>query len=241
MPIYCGDAVIVAAWAPVLMSAGAPPGRVVFASLLALSSQVDSGIVAQVQQLLEVTSADVQLCVENMANRLAIVVRAEANRGPHRYVATCKFDARHGYPPTKPWSPSIPGIVCVCQLCRLLTNKHAQLMWFTYCGASADRVAVDTFVMAVAKYFEEQLGMPVDAVEGVLTPECREALTLALDVDGNGEVGSFNLPLCDFRFSSCQCNKLPMSCSYSAARGNIQLELAASSCCHPNRAATLTM
>ena len=61
-------------------------------------------------------------------------------------------------------------------------------MWFTYCGASSDRVALDTFVMAVSTYLEEQLGMPLDAVEGVLTPECREALTLALDMDGNGEV-----------------------------------------------------
>ena len=123
---------------------------------------------------------------------------------------------------------------------RLLTNEHLKLMWFTY-GSTTDFIKLETFLKAVKMYLQEQLGMSTEAVEGVLTPECREALTLALDVDGNGEVGSFNLPLCDFRFSSCQCNKLPVSCSCSAARGNIQLELAASSCCHPNRAATLTM
>ena len=62
---------------------------------------------------------------------------------------------------------------------RLLTNEHARLMWFTYCGASSDRVTPDTFVMAVGKYLEEQLGMPTDAVEGVLTEECCGALSLA--------------------------------------------------------------
>ena len=61
-------------------------------------------------------------------------------------------------------------------------------MWFTYCGASSDRVALDTFLMAVSLYLEEQLGMPADAVDGVLTPACREALTVSLDVDGNSEV-----------------------------------------------------
>ena len=42
--------------------------------------------------------------------------------------------------------------------------------------------------MAVSLYLEEQLGMPADAVDGVLTPACREALTVSLDVDGNSEV-----------------------------------------------------
>ena len=71
---------------------------------------------------------------------------------------------------------------------RLLTNENVRLMWFTYCGASSDRVALETFVMAVSMYLAEQLGMPAEAVDDVLTAECREALALALDVDGNGEV-----------------------------------------------------
>ena len=156
--------------------------------------QIGSGTVAQVQQLLEVATDDVQQCVETMASRVEIAVRAAANRGPHRYAAVvsrCGGTSVHY---------CVYRVACDCGtarsratchvwfLGRLLTNEHAQLMWFTYCGASSDRVALDTFVMAVSTYLEEQLGMPLDAVEGVLTPECREALTLALDVDGNGEV-----------------------------------------------------
>ena len=61
-------------------------------------------------------------------------------------------------------------------------------MWFTYCGASSDRVALDTFLLAVASYLHERLSMPDHAVDGVLTSENREALTLAVDADSNGKV-----------------------------------------------------
>ena len=61
-------------------------------------------------------------------------------------------------------------------------------MWFTYCGASSDRVALGTFVLAVASYLHERLSMPDHAVDAVLTPENREALTLAVDADSNGKV-----------------------------------------------------
>ena len=49
--------------------------------------QVDPGAMAQVQRLLDVATDDVQQCVESMASRLEIAVRAAANRGPHRYGA----------------------------------------------------------------------------------------------------------------------------------------------------------
>ena len=67
-------------------------------------------------------------------------------------------------------------------------------MWFTYCGASSDRVALDTFLLAVASYLHERLNMPDHAVDGVLTPENREALTLAVDADSDGKVPRCLIP-----------------------------------------------
>ena len=37
------------------------------------------------ERLLGVAYDDVQQCVKNMAERLAVIVKAEANRGPHLY------------------------------------------------------------------------------------------------------------------------------------------------------------
>ena len=109
---------------------------------------------------------------------------------------------------------------------RLLTNEHLKLMWFTY-GGPADCVKLESFLKAVETYVQEQLGMSAEAVEGVLTPECRESLTLALDVDSNGEVGSFNLPLsrCGVRFPSCQCKQVELQ--LLCGPGNTQL----AACC----------
>ena len=76
----------------------------------------------------------------------------------------------------------------------MLTNEHVRLMWFTYCGASSDRVALDTFLLAVASYLHERLSMPDHAVDGVLTPDNREALTLAVDADSDGKVCRCLLP-----------------------------------------------
>ena len=47
---------------------------------------------------------------------------------------------------------------------------------------------MDTFVLAVRSYLHERLSMPDHAVDAVLTPENREALTLAVDADSNGKV-----------------------------------------------------
>ena len=63
-----------------------------------------------------------------------------------------------------------------------------QRMWFAYCGASLERVSVDTLLLAVPKYLEEQLGMPNDAVAAEPTPDNCTALKLTVDVDTNGKV-----------------------------------------------------
>ena len=56
---------------------------------------------------------------------------------------------------------------------------------------------MDTFVLAVASYLHERLSMPDHAVDAVLTPETREALTVALDADSNGKVPHCNIPSVD--------------------------------------------
>ena len=68
-------------------------------------------------------------------------------------------------------------------------------MWFNYCGASSERVSVDTLLLAVPKYMEEQLGMPTDAVAAVLTPDNCTALKLAVDADSNGKVARNSIVL----------------------------------------------
>ena len=49
------------------------------------SCQANSGTVAEVQRLLGVAKADVQQCIESMEKRLETVVKAAADRGPHKY------------------------------------------------------------------------------------------------------------------------------------------------------------
>ena len=83
------------------------------------------------------------------------------------------------------------GFLLVPGFGRLLKNEHVQLMWFTYCNT--DRVELGSFLLAVEHYLSAQLRMPADAVESVLNPECLEALSLAVDVDGDKQVG--NKPL----------------------------------------------
>ena len=74
---------------------------------------------------------------------------------------------------------------------RLLDNEHVKLMWFTYCNS--DRIELDSFLSAVGHYLSDQLRMPADAVEAVLNPGCLDALSLAVDVDGDKQVGNFKL------------------------------------------------
>ena len=47
--------------------------------------QANSGTVAEVQRLLGVAKDDVQQCIENMEKRLETMVKAAADRGPHKY------------------------------------------------------------------------------------------------------------------------------------------------------------
>ena len=51
-----------------------------------------------------------------------------------------------------------------------------------------EAVASGTSLSTVASYLHERLSMPDHAVDGVLTSENREALTLAVDADSNGKV-----------------------------------------------------
>ena len=67
-----------------------------------------------------------------------------------------------------------------------------KLMWFTYCNS--DRIELDSFLSAVGHYLSDQLRMPADAVEAVLNPGCLDALSLAVDVDGDKQVGNLNQP-----------------------------------------------
>ena len=71
---------------------------------------------------------------------------------------------------------------------RLLANEHVQLLWFTYC--STDRVELDSFLSAVRRYLSDQLKMPADEVESVLSRKCLDALSMAVDVDGDKQVTS---------------------------------------------------
>ncbi len=70
---------------------------------------------------------------------------------------------------------------------RLLDqNESARLMWHTYCHS--EKVEVGTFLEAVTLFMREQLHMPVEDVEAVLTEDHKAALVAAVDGDGNGKV-----------------------------------------------------
>ena len=75
---------------------------------------------------------------------------------------------------------------------RLLDNEHVQLMWFSYCNT--DRVELDSFLLAVGHYLSDQLRMPADTVQAVLDPKCLDALSLAVDVNDDKQVGNQPAP-----------------------------------------------